>query len=59
MDSVEVKGVFNANAFFQTLAAILSAKGYGVEVSLRSREKATEWVSIVRRVQRTAERDSA
>ena len=28
MDSVEVKGVFNANAFFQTLAAILSRK-YG------------------------------
>jgi hypothetical protein len=59
MDGVKVTGRFNADALFQTMAAILSAKGYGVEVSLRSCEKATEWVSIVRRVQRTAERDSA
>lgn len=33
MDSVEVKGVFNANAFFQTLAAILSRK-YGKEITV-------------------------
>ena len=33
MDGVEVKGVFNANAFFQTLAAILSRK-YGKEITV-------------------------
>ena len=33
MDSVEVKGMFNANAFFQTLAAILSRK-YGKEITV-------------------------
>ncbi len=50
MDSVEVEGVFNANTFFQTLAAILSAREYGVELSLRSREKAGEWSSTVNQV---------
>ena len=33
MDGIEVKGVFNANAFFQTLAAILSRK-YGKEITV-------------------------
>lgn len=33
MDGVEVKGVFNANAFFQTLAAILTRK-YGKEITV-------------------------
>lgn len=33
MDGVEVTGVFNANAFFQTLAAILSRK-YGKEITV-------------------------
>ena len=42
MDGVKVIGTFNANVFFQTLAAILSAKEYGVEVSLKSCEKAAE-----------------
>ena len=33
MGSVEVEGVFNANTFFQTLAAILSRK-YGKEITV-------------------------
>ena len=33
MNSVEVQGTFNANAFFQTLAAILSRK-YGKEITV-------------------------
>ncbi len=33
MDGVKVTGTFNANAFFQTLAAILSGK-YGKEITV-------------------------
>ena len=33
MDGVKVTGTFNANAFFQTLAAILSRK-YGKEITV-------------------------
>lgn len=59
MDGVKVVGTFKADAMYRTLAAILSARGYGVEVSLKSCEKAEERSSTVRRVCRRAERDSA
>ena len=50
MDGVEVIGTLNATAFFQTLAAIISARDYGVELSLKSCEKADRWTSIVHRI---------
>lgn len=59
MDGVEVIGTLNANAFFQTLASILSARDYGVELSLKSCEKADQWTSIVHRVRQAEERASA
>lgn len=45
MDSVEVKGMFNANAFFQTLG-ILVAKKRGYNLTLKSLEKAEEWTNV-------------
>lgn len=59
VNGVEVVGTLKTNVLFQTLAAIISAKKYGVELSLKSCEKAEKWTSIVHRAQKKAEQDSA
>ena len=58
MDGVKVTGTFKADVWYK-VAALLAAKKYGVETTLKSCEKAEEWTSIVHRVQRKTERDSA
>ena len=59
MEGVKVVGTLKINVLYQALAAILSQKGYGVEVSLKSCEKSEMRTSIVHRVQRKPERGSA
>lgn len=52
MDGVKVTGTFKKDVLWRTVAAILTARGYGVEVSLKSREDAEEGSSTVHRVRR-------
>lgn len=60
VNGVEVVGTLKTDVLFQTLAAIISSKKkYGVELSLKSCEKAEKWTSIVHRTQKKPERDSA
>lgn len=58
MNDIEVQGTFNAQTFFDTLAAILSRK-YGKEIFVKVTEQAESDTVTVHRNQITAERPGA
>lgn len=58
MDGIEVQGAFNVQAFFDTLAAILSRK-YGKEISVKVTERTESDAVTVHRDQIAAERPGA
>lgn len=58
MDGVKVTGTFNSDVFFQTLGLIVARK-HGIDISLRSRDKAEEWVNVFYRIQRPEKRTGA